>query len=359
MNTDAHTDTQDPDATDPSSNQSDVLTAPKRKRGFGGLALIIAIASLGVSGWLLWQQQNTAPDDSARLAQASAQSLQRSMTKLDGKASYNAENLEQLSTRLDAQGARLDMIPVRFDQIETMLNDIPATNEDARRKILNLEADWYLRLAETQLSVARNVKASEAALMFADECFSRLANPTFTPIRDRISAAISELQIQQQHPVSADVAVLQTIIDRIPSMVLNENPPQNFGSTAKRSSESEGIDRAIASVREAFSEVISVKRSDIAIVPQLTDADTTLLRRSLSLELQTAKLALLQGEPDVYSASLNTANASLKQNFNTNSAPVADSLKAIASLLSEPANQPLPNIAAIRNDLAQLRSVSQ
>lgn len=358
MNTDEHKDTQSPGATNPPADTGDAPTAPQPKRG-NGLALIIAIAALGVSSWLLWQQQTAAPDDSARLAQASVQGLQRSMTKLDGKASYNTENLQQLSTRLDAQGARLDTIPVRFDQIEAMLNTIPATDEDARRKILNLEADWYLRLAETQLYIARNVNASQAALTLADERFSQLANPSFTPIRERISAAIGELQIQQQHPVSVDAAVLQTIIERIPGMALKENLPQNFGNTPKLSNDSEGIDRAIASIREAFSEVISVKRSDNEIVPQLSGADAALLRRSLLLELQTAKLALLQGEPAVYSASLNTVSARLKQNFDTNSAPVADSLKAIDSLISEPANQPLPDIAAIRNDLAQLRSGTQ
>jgi uroporphyrin-3 C-methyltransferase len=328
----------------------------KPRRRSGGLAMLLSILALVAVGWLIWQQQQLQTTDNSRLLNSELQSLKRALDKLDGATDYNAETLQQLTARLDAQGSRIDTLPVRIDQIEDLLRNLPATDEDARRKILNLEADWYLRLAETQLTVARNIGATQVALALANERFAELADPSVTPIRNRIDETIGELQIRQQHPIATDTAIIQNIIDQIPVLKLQENVPQNFGGTPTAPAAGEGVDRALSAIRNAFSEVISVKRSNADIVPQLGDADAAILRRSLLLELQTAKLALLQDEPELYRTSLEVVERRLLEWFDTESVQVTGALEDIDTLLNSGKPDSLPDIAEIRESLQRVRS---
>jgi|GEM_PF-2073414 len=350
------------DPTNPTANESGQDSQPasgyneRPRKGSGGLSMLLSVLALAAVGGLIWQQQMPQDSDNTRLIDAEVKSLKRALDKLDGAVDYNADAFQQLATRLDAQGARIDTLPVRIDQIEKLLTDLPATDEDARRKILNLEADWYLRLAEAQLTVARNISATQVALSLANERLVELADPTLTPLSNRIDEAIGELQIRQQHPLARDAAIIQDIVDQIPSFKLQANVPQNFGGVPAASVDGEGVDRAINAIRNAFSEVITVKRSDADIVPQLSDADAAILRRSLLLELQTAKLALLQDESELYRASLEIVERRLQEWFETESAEVAGALQDIDNLLSSGKPDSLPDIAKIRDSLQRLRS---
>ncbi len=332
----------------------------KRPRaGSSKLALVLALIALGLSGWALWQQQNARGNDSTRAFNSEIQNLKRNLATLEGKADYNAEKLQQIASRLDSQGGRMDALPLRMEKLEMALDAIPASDQEASERMLSLEAEWYLRLAQSQLTVARNVAATQAALSLADERFAQLSDPSLTPIRNRIAAAIGELQIQQQHPIAADSAVIQNIIEQIPGFQLQANVQQNYGNSEAVDTGGDGADRALAAISNAFSNVISVKRSDNDVVPQLDDADAAILRRSLLLELQTAKLSLLQGETSIYSQSLEIAKSRLVRWFDNDSAEVAEAVVSINELLGAPANRQLPDIAAIRDDLARLQSAAQ
>ena len=355
MNVEDSTNSTDQEPAEEQPRESASGYQPSPRQRFGGLALLLSVLALGAAGWLVWQQQQLQTNDSSRLINAELQSLKRALDKLDGATDYNAEALQQLTARLDAQSGRIDTLPVRIGQIEELLTNLPATDEDARRKILTLEADSYLRLAEAQLTVARNICAAQVALSLANERFAELANPALTPIRNRIDEAIGELQIRQEHPIATDAAIIQTMINQIPEFKLQANVPQNFGGTPATPASGEGIDRAMSAIRNAFSEVISVKRSDADIVPQLSDADAAILRRSLLLELQTARLALLQDEPELYRASLETVERRLLEWFETDTKPVAGALQDIDNLLNSGKPDSLPDIATIRENLQRVR----
>ncbi len=346
-------DTESTEAPDTADEASSSQVAPARRTS--SLPLIIALLALLGTGLLAWQQRSGDDQANARFTDAEIQSLKRAMEKLEGTASYNAETIQQLSARLDAQAARMDTLPIRIEQIETLLADLPGTDEEARRNILLLEAEWYLRLADAQLRVARNIPATQLALSLADERFAALAEPKYTPIRDRIGAAIGELQIRQQHPAAADANTIQTIIDRVPALKVKANLPDSFGSDSAEAADGSGTERAWNAIGDAFSSVISVKRSDAEVVPQLSNADAALIRRSLLLELQTAKLAVLQNETAIFTQSLLVVSERLQQWFEPSDTAVADSLTDIEQLLLSPGRAPLPDLAGLTDDLALLQ----
>lgn len=327
--------------------------------GINWLTLVLTLMAISLSGWALWQQQSFSGNDSSLTFDSEIQSLQRNLAKLEGSTDYNAENIQQLASRLDSQGGRMDALPLRMEKLEIALDAIPASERQASSRMLSLEAEWYLRLAESQLTVARNVPATQAALSLADERFAQLSEPSLTPIRNRIATAIGELQIQQQHPIAADSALIQKIIEQIPKFKLLANVQQNYGNSEAGIVETEGTERAMAAISNAFSNIISVKRSDSEVIPQLDDADAAILRRSLLLELQTAKMALLQNETTIYTQSLNVAKSSLVQWFDNDTSDVTEAIASIDKLLDAPANRQLPDIAAIRSDLARLQSAAQ
>jgi len=326
--------------------------ATKSSNSGSKLTLVIALTALGIAAYGFWQSSQAPVDNGQAMLKGQLAELSRAIEKLEGKASYNAENLQQLTARIDTQGGRIDALPVRIEQLEQALAAVPGTDQQTRQRLLKQEAEWYLRLADSQLSIARNVTATQAALTLADERLAELADPRYTPVRDRIAAAIGELQIRQEHPVALELASLQELIDILPGLPLRSDVPESYGGPEYEPASEDGTDRALAAIKEAFSGVISVKRSNEEIVPQLSDADAALLKRSMLLSLQTTKLALIQGDADTFTHSLDVVDAKLRTWFDGENTNVIDAIASIAALRETGAARPLPDIGAIRKDYA-------
>ena len=61
-----------------------------------------------------------------------------------------------------------------------------------------------------------------------------------------------------------------------------------------------GVDRAMASLRNAVGGVVSVRRADEAMQPLIAPEAQYFLRANLALQLQAARLALLRGEESIF-----------------------------------------------------------
>jgi uroporphyrin-3 C-methyltransferase len=106
-----------------------------------------------------------------------------------------------------------------------------------------------------------------------------------------------------------------------------------------------GLERLWASVRNAFTSIVRVERRDGPIVAALTAEEVRLIRRQLSVELQTARLALVGGEAEVFTASLEHAQTLLRADFDLQAGEVESGLRLIESLLELDVAPQAPDIS--------------
>ena len=93
-----------------------------------------------------------------------------------------------------------------------------------------------------------------------------------------------------------------------------------------------GMDRALASLKRALGDVVSVRRTDEAAAPLTAPDAVYFLRANLALQLQAARLALLRSEKEIFDASLDDASDWLNRYYDTDSAPVQSALDTIAEI---------------------------
>ena len=93
--------------------------------------------------------------------------------------------------------------------------------------------------------------------------------------------------------------------------------------------------------------------------PLLTPDAVYFLRTNLTLQLQTARLALLRNEQAVFEQSLDDASAWLQQYFDADSAQVDSALQTIAEIRDTMFTSGAPDISASLRLLREFRTINE
>jgi len=101
----------------------------------------------------------------------------------------------------------------------------------------------------------------------------------------------------------------------------------------------------MASLKDALSDVVSVRRVDEAARPLIAPEAIYFLRANLALQLQAARLALLRGEQALFQQSLDDASAWLREYYDTESAPVRSALQTIGEIRDSSFTRAMPDIS--------------
>jgi uroporphyrin-3 C-methyltransferase len=103
--------------------------------------------------------------------------------------------------------------------------------------------------------------------------------------------------------------------------------------------------RAIAAVRGAFSRLVRIRRVDTPVTPLLSEAEKSVLIRSLDLELQLARLAVMRGDVGMYRRSIEAALARVEQQFDVQSPEVQSAVQTLRELGEVALPEELPDIS--------------
>jgi uncharacterized protein HemX len=140
-------------------------------------------------------------------------------------------------------------------------------------------------------------------------------------------------------------------------MPLRSASPDQFRREALEPATSEaGIDRAVKSVINAFTSIVSVRRTDLEAAQELSADDRALLIQTMDLEVQVAKLAFLRGESELYGQFLNQVRERLTASFDTDSVRVRAAMDTITKLEAVEFGSSLPDITGSLTLLTQLRA---
>jgi uroporphyrin-III C-methyltransferase len=318
------------------------VTATPRGRGLAPLALLLALVAVGGSAWGVWQlrslqmqtqQQQALLAETQAQAQALSQRTQGLTAQLGQLPSPDAlAERQRLLASVQADQQRLS---VRLDNV------LNASRQDWRLA----EAEHLLRLASLRLSALQEVNGAKALVQTADDILREQDDPAAFAARGQLAKSLEALRSLQQPDRTG--LFLQLGALRAQAGQLNPQTPafaDNGGVLASLAAEGDGSSRW-AQWLERLSHYFRIDFSAAQdIRPILAGQSLAQVRLSLTLALEQAQWGALNGDAGVYQQSLQQAGDVLNDQFNQEHPDVQALRNRIAELRSQPVSVVMPDL---------------
>ncbi|MDH0745888.1 uroporphyrinogen-III C-methyltransferase [Pseudomonas sp. GD03842] len=321
-----------------------VQKEPSNRRSSNGLAvlaLLLGAAGVAVGGWSVWQlraMQTGHQQQAGQLQDIGAQTqvLKQSEQQLAARlaALPPAEELEdrrRLVTQLQGDQQRLSQ------RLETVLG---ASRKDWRLA----EAEHLLRLASLRLSALQDISSAQALVQGADEILREQDDPGAYAAREQLAKSMAALQSVDQPDRTGLFLQLAALRDQ--AAQLNALAPEYKDKGESLLGLTDGSeDSEWAKWWDKISQYFRVDfHADKNIRPLLAGQSLTQVRLSLSLALEQAQWAALNGQQQVYVQAVNEARSVLDANFNQDN-PQSKSLgERLDALAKQPVSVATPDL---------------
>jgi len=309
------------------------------------LFLLIAAGAAGGGAWYLWQR------------------LQRQEQSFNQNLSALANRLEQAQSDRRAATSKLE------HQLESLREQQQATQnaiEVLRAKSGRSEAEWrvaeatyLIRIANDRLVLERDVGTALAALRAADKRLRLAGDPALLPVRKQLANEIQALRSVDQPDVPGLSLALGGLIDEADKLPLNSPHPAEAveqpasGAAAAKGS---GWRDALKGVWEELKGLVVVRHPEHPAEPLLPPSQRFFLTQNLRLQLEQARLALLQGDAADYRQRIATAQGWIRTYFDQEAAATRGALDTLAHLAKQDVHPKLPDISGSLRSLKQYRA---
>lgn len=326
---------QQVEASMPESNNLPQNNAPVIIKQSGGKALaagatVLALLSLGASGFLFVQGQNVLKNQELEFNQ-----------KIDKAALGESENASLLKDNLNRQTA----IQAELDR----LNNGQKNNSDqilqmqkAYQELLKGRINWLVDEAESMLNTASqqlmlsgNLQGAVSVLEHIDSRLSRFEQPELIPIKQAISNDLAALKNRPYVDISATalrIDRLETGISGLPLVLDGVLKPG--AAPVETANSGTWWENTWEKSLNALKGLVEVRHLDSNDAMLISPDQTYFIRENLRLRLLDARIALLQHNGEVYQSDLNNVEATVKQYFDSKSPATQSWLKELAELKS-------------------------
>ncbi|MCY1255595.1 heme biosynthesis operon protein HemX [Pseudomonas jessenii] len=314
----------------------------RRGNGLAIIALLLGAAGVAVGGWGVWQVRHLQANNQQQLSQVQALNDQAQNLKL---------NEERLSARL-AQLPPADELEARSRLVIQLQGDQQRLNQrletvlGASRKDWRLaEAEHLLRLASLRLSALQDISSAQALVQGADEILREQNDPGSFAAREQVAKTLIALRSTEQPDRTGLFLRLGALRDQVAS--LTELAPEykdRGDSLLGLTADGDGASRW-AQWWDQISRYIRIDfNADKNVRPLLAGQSLSQVRLALSLALEQAQWAALNGQPAVYSQVLDEARDILNGNFNPDNAQSKVMLEQVAELSVQPVTVVTPDM---------------
>jgi uroporphyrin-3 C-methyltransferase len=316
--------------------------------------IALGIALLALAGTAL-QWRSAAREAAAGRARAEeVERTQRRLNALETRIQRERDDLDRLVQRVGAAGNAEDSLVGRIARLEDAMARMPG-GEQARVRWLIEQAEYFMRVANAQETLAGDSAGALTALGIADEHLRDAADPRLTPVRKLVAGEIAALRAVPQVDKEGLALEITVLAGNLAALPLRQSAAAAFAPAPEAApAASSAGDRILQALRGAFTSIVSIRRTDVPAATLLTEMSAGALVRSLELELQMARLALLRGEAALYRSSLGNVQGSLERYFDTDSPEGSRALAVVGELARAPLPEALPDVSG---SLAALRRV--
>ncbi len=335
------------------------------------LALLVSvIAVLSVAAlWFLSTRgaEGVAAESSAEISalRSSTSATQNAVTSLEQNIAALGETdaatraqIESIGEQLNSRLQQLAALPGRLSAVEASMASVRGISTDARNAWLLAEAEYYMQIANAQLQLANNPELALLALTHADDRIVQLGDPRLTNIRQALSDELQALAAIDRPDIAGITLTLASLAGSVDSLPLRQEVVVSEERRTEVDPELTGMDRALASLKNAVGGVVSVRRADEAMQPLIAPEAQYFLRANIALQLQAARLALLRGEEGVFRRSLDDADAWLGEYYDPSSTGVQNTRETIREIRDSAISVALPDISHSLRLLRQFNAIT-
>ncbi|XXD89811.1 uroporphyrinogen-III synthase [Pseudomonas sp. Z4-7] len=316
--------------------------APRRGNGLAIVALLLGAAGVAVGGWGVWQVRHLQANTQQQSAQVQSLNDQAQGLKLNEQRL--SARLEQLPPAEELEERRRQVAQLQGDQ--QRLNQRLETVLGASRKDWRLaEAEHLLRLASLRLSALQDISSAQALVQGADEILREQNDPGSFAAREQLAKTLAALRSTEQPDRTGLFLQLGALRDQV--LQLTELAPEykdRGESLLGLTSDGDGASRW-AQWWDRISRYIRIDfNADENVRPLLAGQSLVQVRLALSLALEQAQWAALNGQAAVYTQALAEARDVLRNNFNQDNPQSKIMLERVGELSKLPVTVVTPDL---------------
>lgn len=328
----------DPQFASPGESSAPVaVTSPRPRSAVAWLALLLALAAAALAGWNAWQlrwQPNPSLDN-AELAATRAQ-LQ-ALAEEDGRLVGQVEAL----SRDVAKRGQLQPQLTELQAEQQRQGQRLATLQDGGRQMLRLaEAEHLLRLASLRLAALQDTGSAIALMQGADDVLRDQDDPAAFEARKQLARSLEELRSLPQPDRTGlflQLAALREQAIALHSLAPDFVPAGQPAVAADAGHWQRWWDKVSSFVRIDLN-------ADQDIRPLLSGQSLAQVRLALSLAIEQAQWAVLNGQDAVYRQAMTQAQDVLGSHFNLNLAPNRALHERLGELAEQPVSIDMPDL---------------
>src|SRR5262245_54654314 len=301
------------------------------------VALLLAFVAVLLTGMLWWQYRQfyVSLDQTDAAAAEALTRVRAEQRALQDRLTDTGDDLAALTLSSTTLGERLDAVPGRFAELEARLDTVQGGSFDARSALLRSEAEYYLVVANTELTLTRDLATALIALELADGRLAELGDPQLAPVREKLAGELLALRSVRLPDIEGIVFSLGRLAARADALPLRADLPPNLGREPDAAVEAEpGLGRLWLAIKGTFLDLVRIERRDDPVPQALSAAERMLARRQLQLELELARIAALRADSDAFTSGLESAIMILRRDFDAASADVEGALALLGELRS-------------------------
>ncbi|MDD2059490.1 uroporphyrinogen-III C-methyltransferase [Pseudomonas sp. GD03860] len=328
----------------PEASEPTAATPGKRSgNGLAILALLLGAAGVAVGGWGVWQVRQLQGTEQGQVQYL--QGLSEKTQALQLREQQISAQLASLPPATELEDRRRLVAQLQGDQqrlsqrLETILG---ASRKDWRLA----EAEHLLRLASLRLSALQDIVSARALVQGADDILREQSDPGAFAAREQLAKSLATLNSVQQPDRTG--LFLKLAAQREQVQQLSAQSPE-FTSDADAlgalTADGDGASRWSQWWAELSKYFQIDFNADDNVRPLLAGQSLNQLRLALSLTIEQAQWAALNGEAKVYTQALDDARSVLLANFNPDNPQSKAMLDSLNALADEPVSVVVPDLA--------------
>jgi len=336
-------------ASEPAPAAEPAKPVPSRPASSGGgakavasLALLVGLGGVALGGYSYWQLQQLGAQEADR--QASLQKADEQTRQLaagNQKLAARLGRLEQLPSAAELDERRRLLATLQSDQ-QRLAGRVEQVLGASREEWRLAEAEHLLRMAMLQLSAMQDVKSAEMLVAEADLILQKQDDPSAYAARQKLLEGLEALRSLPQLDRTGLFLQLGALRGQssqlsalAPEFVNGEAGPEDLGQSRWQ----RWLDELTRYVRVDFDASADVK-------PLLAGQTLGQVRLALSLAIEQAQWAVLNGNAEVYRQALQQASALISDHFSEDNGQARGLRERIDALAQREVEVQLPDLSS-------------
>ncbi len=322
-------------------------TNPKKNWLFGTIIVMMILGMAG-GGYFLFERISAEQKGlSGALDKEDARiiDLTKQITNFQSQVANLQSQLLTIEKKLATRDSQFERTISEYtarneENLKKTKGDFDGTVQRIQRQLGKTRGDWLIADAEYLLSVANerlhlvaDVKTSLLALEAADQRLRESGDPGVFKVRDALAKEINILKKSDDPDIvglSSRLRALEDLVHDMPLLLPHAgkvDEAKDRKDDQKPVSKSEGWDGFLDSAIQDVQGLVTIKRIESPVGAVLMEAQVTVIRETLRLKLEMARLAVIQRNQQLFRHNLDAASGWISGYFDTE----ADKTKVVAA----------------------------